>query len=935
MPIAALPEDTTRTLGSSLVLNDAKSVVKELIDNALDAQATAISIEISANTLDIIQVKDNGTGINVQDRQLLCKRGCTSKIRTIDDLGRLGGAFLGFRGEALASIVELSQCVIITSRVDGEVVGTSIKYAASGLISSSSASHPVGTTIRVQDFLMKIPVRKQSALKAPTKTLEAIKSLLFSFAFARPEVRFSLKVLKAKNDKLNWTYTATPNHSLAEVATKIVGKAIASACVAHTITSTDCDATPDADWGISAILISASVDPAKIRNTTQYISIDGRPVSAERRTMKEITKSYKRHVERSVFSSAGAPVQRPFLCMQIRCPPESYDVNVEPAKDDVLFLDFRSVQLLSLAESLFRQAYPIPSNHEEGRDSSANDQNTASPSGTSIFDKNMLRSNLADTDEMDAVDSEAARESIGPDETTLRGSNLRNPFIIAAMNAKVNPVKMVDKQIGRSSSGRISVTSGIQDEGHLPSARSGDCSLGEKPETYPLHNAHPTPFTSPRPGPPMRRRTKATTEIDDEPEWSRTCHGNSPGASPRHTGLQSWLTPNTGSPHLIRLRGESSNIQSPSSSAETTTLAPDVMTAAYNGIASSPQIGRRLGTGQKPFKIPSICRSQGQVSGGLPPSPPSSLYDRHGLFLQVESQNLSIDAEPDGQDNMSLPSSQQLRLKRSTVGSADHPLSKQSRHNSELNDIMDFEYRKKAAIAHQRRLEATSLSTPFRNTLSGSSRPEIVVALAGTVEKESTIEDYRSKFGSREDGSSKQQTSNPHRNRHQKATKDLSHSHPDGESETLLDPDLAINARAAVADRPVLSPNDPRAFLMKERSKPLQSKLHRTKLSKLPLESLSPGTETFGLKLVMNIFDSLQDIRERVQTLSLIDPYMKHGKVECTDFDSTDALTLKDWQYSFGNLVIERYPLQTQEERDMIGNMKFTISNSSCRSGKS
>lgn len=134
MPIEALPETTTRALGSSLVLNDAKSVIKELVDNALDARATTISIEISANTLDIIQVKDNGTGINVQDRQLLCKRGCTSKIRTIEDLSRLGGTFLGFRGEAMASIVELSQAVVVTTCVDGETVGTSIKYAPSGLI---------------------------------------------------------------------------------------------------------------------------------------------------------------------------------------------------------------------------------------------------------------------------------------------------------------------------------------------------------------------------------------------------------------------------------------------------------------------------------------------------------------------------------------------------------------------------------------------------------------------------------------------------------------------------------------------------------------------------------------------------------------------------------------------------------------------------------
>lgn len=134
MAIEALPENTTRALGSSLVLNDAKSVVKELVDNALDARASAISIEIANNTLDIIQVKDNGTGIGIQDRQLLCKRGCTSKIRNLDDLSRLGGFFLGFRGEALSSIAELSRDVVVTTRVDGEVVATSLKYATTGML---------------------------------------------------------------------------------------------------------------------------------------------------------------------------------------------------------------------------------------------------------------------------------------------------------------------------------------------------------------------------------------------------------------------------------------------------------------------------------------------------------------------------------------------------------------------------------------------------------------------------------------------------------------------------------------------------------------------------------------------------------------------------------------------------------------------------------
>lgn len=134
MPIAALPQETVRVLTSSLALNDAISVVKELIDNALDAAASSITIEISSNTLDIIQIKDNGKGIGIEDRQLLCKRGCTSKIRTIEDLTTLGGKSLGFRGEALASVASTSDAVMITTRIEGELVGTALKFGANGKI---------------------------------------------------------------------------------------------------------------------------------------------------------------------------------------------------------------------------------------------------------------------------------------------------------------------------------------------------------------------------------------------------------------------------------------------------------------------------------------------------------------------------------------------------------------------------------------------------------------------------------------------------------------------------------------------------------------------------------------------------------------------------------------------------------------------------------
>lgn len=132
MPIAPLSNSAARAICSSLTLNDSVSVVKELIDNGLDSGATNILVELSANSVDVIQVKDDGSGIGVEDRKLLCKRGYTSKITTLEDLNELGGTSLGFRGEALASIAELSEAVVFTTRVEGETVGTLLKFDCKG-----------------------------------------------------------------------------------------------------------------------------------------------------------------------------------------------------------------------------------------------------------------------------------------------------------------------------------------------------------------------------------------------------------------------------------------------------------------------------------------------------------------------------------------------------------------------------------------------------------------------------------------------------------------------------------------------------------------------------------------------------------------------------------------------------------------------------------
>lgn len=132
MPISALDEGVVRAIGSTSIIADACAAVKELIDNALDAGASTITIEIASNTLESIQVKDNGHGIPAEDRLLVCRHSCTSKLRSLEELSQVGGTSLGFRGEALASIAETCNGVTVTTRVHGEIVGSSLTYGRDG-----------------------------------------------------------------------------------------------------------------------------------------------------------------------------------------------------------------------------------------------------------------------------------------------------------------------------------------------------------------------------------------------------------------------------------------------------------------------------------------------------------------------------------------------------------------------------------------------------------------------------------------------------------------------------------------------------------------------------------------------------------------------------------------------------------------------------------
>ena len=372
MPITALSNATVQLLGSAQVLTTPTSLVKELIDNSLDAKATSVDILISQNTLDRLEVRDNGHGISPEDFDSLGKRGHTSKLRSFEELKVIGGASLGFRGEALASAVQLGD-VSVTTKTEGEAVATKLVLKGPGGVrQQTKTSHPVGTTVSVLRLMYNIPVRKHTFEREAAKTVAKVNQLLRSYSLARPSVRFSLKVIGG--GKGSWSFVPRPNNTIKEVVSQVISRDAAMECFEKSFTCSEIQSrdaalsgnfdvsdlsnkeifhTPGGRFTIDAFLPKPDADVSKV-GTGQYLSIDSRPVSHEKGTMKKIVTMFKKYI-RSALPSPSERLKNPFIRLDIKCPTASYDANVEPAKDDVLFSNESVV--LELAERLLQEAY--------------------------------------------------------------------------------------------------------------------------------------------------------------------------------------------------------------------------------------------------------------------------------------------------------------------------------------------------------------------------------------------------------------------------------------------------------------------------------------------------------------------------------------------------------------------------------------------------
>src|ERR1700747_3078529 len=180
--IRILPEAVANRIGAGKVVERPASVVKELLENALDAGARAIRVEVEAGGKRMIRVIDDGHGMTHDDALLAFERHATSKLRTADDL--LSIATLGFRGEALPSIAAVSR-LLLETRDANEAEGTRVEFGGGKLVGVKPAGLPAGTAVSVADVFYCMPARRKF-LKSDTTELGHIASLVTHYALANP-----------------------------------------------------------------------------------------------------------------------------------------------------------------------------------------------------------------------------------------------------------------------------------------------------------------------------------------------------------------------------------------------------------------------------------------------------------------------------------------------------------------------------------------------------------------------------------------------------------------------------------------------------------------------------------------------------------------------------------------------------------------------------
>jgi DNA mismatch repair protein MutL len=331
--IRLLPIHVANKIAAGEVVERPASVVKELLENAIDSGATRIDVTVTAGGRKLVEVRDNGSGMARDDALLSIERQATSKVRDVDDIERIDT--LGFRGEALPSIASVSRFTLKTRRADAES-GTELAVVGGSLQEVRDVGVPVGTSVEVRDLFFNVPARRKF-LRAYQTEQAHIRSVFTLHALAHPEIGLSLTADGRELSRL------PPGATLEERVRDLFGAEF-------------CAGLRPVDKTVYGVRVSGFAGlPNQTRNdrSEQYVFINRRPATAP--------------VIAYALREAYPPLEgdrKPIVLVFLDLPPDRVDVNVHPTKREVRFhkpAEVREALILAITEALgVRRRSPAP-----------------------------------------------------------------------------------------------------------------------------------------------------------------------------------------------------------------------------------------------------------------------------------------------------------------------------------------------------------------------------------------------------------------------------------------------------------------------------------------------------------------------------------------------------------------------------------------------
>lgn len=328
--IEILTPQVANMIAAGEVVERPASAVKELIENAVDAGASAVTVELKRGGVSMIRVTDNGSGMNAPDAVRAFMRHATSKLRDAEDLRSI--VTMGFRGEALAAIAAVSRIELMT-RERGTPMGLALTLEAGALTEQHEAGCPEGTTIIIRDLFYNTPARQKFLKKDSTEAATAQEAVVRA-ALARPAL--SVRLLKDGTQALHTPGDGDLRNSLYSVF---------GSEFTHSLLP-----LPQGGSGIRVTGYIGSPTLARSARFMQYFFVNGRPV--RNRTLTAA-------LEES-FSGALMTGRYPICAIHIEMPPETFDINVHPAKSEIKFQFERVVfeAVYGACREALRQAGP-------------------------------------------------------------------------------------------------------------------------------------------------------------------------------------------------------------------------------------------------------------------------------------------------------------------------------------------------------------------------------------------------------------------------------------------------------------------------------------------------------------------------------------------------------------------------------------------------